>query len=175
MVFRPADSVETIECYETALIFKNQVSALALSRQTLPIIRTEVEENKSARGGYILFEPERKRQITLIATGSEVSLALKAKDILEKKGIKTAVVSMPCVELFRQQPISYQDTVLGDTPRVIIEAGSSLGWYQFIGNKGGTVIGIDTFGASGKGPEVMAHFGFTPEHIVNAAEKLLKI
>jgi len=175
LVFRPADSVETIECYETALIFKNQISALALSRQALPVIRTEAEENKSARGGYTLFEPRGKRQITLVATGSEVSLALKAKDILEKKGVKTAVVSMPCTELFRQQPITYQNTVLGNTPRVIIEAGSSLGWHQFIGQRGGTVIGIDTFGASGKGPKVMAHFGFTPEHIVKAAEKLLKI
>ena len=174
LVFRPADGVETAECYETALIFKDQVSAMALSRQSLPVVRTEATENKSSRGGYTLYEPKDKRDMTLIATGSEVSLALKAKDMLEKEGINAAVVSMPCVELFRQQSAEYQEDVLGDTPRIIIEAASTLGWHQFIGKHGGTVIGIDTFGASGKGAEVMAHFGFTPEHVAEVAKESLK-
>lgn len=173
-VFRPADSVETAECYEVALLLKNTISALAFSRQALPVVRTSIDENKSARGGYVLFEPFSPRQITLIATGSEVSLALKAKDILDRDGIAAAVVSMPCVELFLQQPSAYQQAVLGDTPRVIVEAASPLGWDRFIGPQGGRVIGIDTFGASGKGSAVLAHFGFTPEHVAEVATAVLQ-
>ena len=172
-VFRPADSVETVECYETALLFKDKISMLALSRQGLPVVRKDASENKSARGGYIISESPQKRQISLIATGSEVSLAIQAQALLAEKGISAAVISMPCPELFLAQDPSYQEAVLGDTPRVIIEAASPLGWHRFIGPKGGTIIGIDTFGASGKGPEVMAHFGFTPEHIAEETLKLI--
>ena len=172
-VFRPADSVETAECYETALLFQDKISMLILSRQGLPIVRTDVSENKSARGGYVISESPKKRQVTLIATGSEVSLAIEAQTLLAEKGISAAVISMPCPELFLAQDSKYQKAVLGDTPRVIIEAASPLGWHRFIGAKGGTVIGIDTFGASGKGPEVMAHFGFTPEHIAEETLKLI--
>ena len=168
-VFRPADSIETVECYEMALMLKNSISALAFSRQALPVVRADVSENKSARGGYVLSEPVKKRQITLIATGSEVSLALKAKDLLEQEGVSCAVVSMPCVELFLQQPADYCASVLGNTPRIIIEAAATWGWDKFIGPKGGCIIGVDTFGASGKGSEVLAHFGFTPENIVKQA------
>ena len=173
LVFRPADSVETAECYETALLFQDKISVLALSRQGLPVVRTNISENKSALGGYVISEAHKKRQVTLIATGSEVSLAIQAQSLLAEKGISAAVVSMPCPELFLVQSAEYQKTVLGDTPRVIIEAASPLGWYRFIGPKGGTVIGIDTFGASGKGEEVMAHFGFTPDHIVAEVQQLL--
>ena len=173
-VFRPADSIETAECYEAALLFRNKVSVLVFSRQGLPVLRTDISENKSARGGYVIFDTKKKRQVTLIATGSEVSLVVQAQKLLTEKGISAAVVSMPCPELFLQQSSAYQKSVLGDTPRVIIEAASTLGWHRFIGNKGGTIIGIDTFGASGKGPEVMAHFGFTPEHIADEALKLIK-
>ncbi|MBR6412745.1 MAG: transketolase [Alphaproteobacteria bacterium] len=172
-VFRPADSVETAECYETALLFRDKISVLALSRQGLPVLRTDVSENKSARGGYIISDTDKKRQITLIATGSEVSLAIQAQSLLAEQGISAAVVSMPCPELFLAQSSDYQQSVLGDIPRIIIEAASPLGWYRFIGPKGGTIIGIDTFGASGKGPEVLAHFGFTSKHIVDEVLKLI--
>ena len=171
LLFRPADSIETAECYEVALLFQDKISMLALSRQGLPLLRQEVSENKSARGGYVISDASQKRQITLIATGSEVSLAVQAQKILAEKGISAAVVSMPCPELFLQQSSAYQKSVLGDTPRVIIEAASTLGWHRFLNDKGGTIIGIDTFGASGKGPEVMAHFGFTPEHVVDEVLK----
>ncbi|MDY6407181.1 MAG: transketolase [Pseudomonadota bacterium] len=173
LVFRPADSVETLECYETALLFKDKISILALSRQGLPVLRPDFSENKSALGGYVISDTNKPRQITLIATGSEVSLAIQAQKLLAEKGISVAVVSMPCAELFLQQSSAYQESVLGDTPRVVIEAASTLGWHRFIGSKGGTIIGIDTFGASGKGDEVMAHFGFTPDHIVDESRKLI--
>ncbi|MBQ7413560.1 MAG: transketolase [Alphaproteobacteria bacterium] len=171
-VFRPADSVETVECYETALILKNNVSVMALSRQALPVVRTDARDNLSARGGYVLADTLADRQVTLIATGSEVSLALAAKEALEKEGIDAAVVSMPCVELFEQQPVSYRDNVLGTAPRVIIEAASTWGWDRFLSGVSGAVIGIDTFGASGKGSDVLAHFGFTVEHIVETVKKI---
>ena len=171
-VFRPADSVETVECYETALILKNNISVLALSRQALPVVRTDVQDNLSARGGYILSDTLTDRQVTLIATGSEVSLALAAKEALKKEGITAAVVSMPCVELFEQQPADYQDSVLGTAPRVIIEAASTWGWDRFLSGRKGAVIGIDTFGASGKGSDVLKHFGFTVEHIIETVKKI---
>ena len=172
-VFRPADSVETVECYEAALMLKSSLSALVFSRQALPVVRSSADTNLSARGGYVLAEPTSARQVTLIATGSEVSLALKAKDILADKGIAAAVVSMPCVELFEQQPDAYRQAVLGNTPRIIVEAASTWGWDRYLGAKGGKIIGIDTFGASGKGDTVMAHFGFTPEAVVEAVLQTL--
>ena len=173
-IFRPADSVETAECYETALLFRDKVSALVFSRQGLPVLRTDISENKSARGGYVISDSDKERQITLIATGSEVSLAIQAQNLLVEKGISAVVVSMPCPELFLTQPMSYQQSVLGDTPRIIIEAATTLGWDRFLNAKKGTIIGIDTFGASGKGDAVMAHFGFTSEHIVSEALKLVR-
>jgi transketolase len=173
-VFRPADSVETAECYELALNHKTGPSVLALSRQALPVIRDNADENKSACGGYVIYEPVNKRQATLIATGSEVSLALKAKELLLEKGIDVAVVSLPCVELFEKQTSDYQNTVLGREPRIIIEAGSTFGWYRWLQGYQGTVIGIDTFGASGKGNEVMVHFGFTPEKISETVLQFVK-
>lgn len=173
-VFRPADGVEVAECYETALTLRNNISVLALSRQALPIVRTKTVKNQSARGGYVLSEPRAKRQITLIATGSEVALALKAKDMLAEQDIQAAVVSMPCVTLFEQQDDLYREDTLGHTPRIIIEAAATWGWDRLIGPQGGRVIGVDTFGLSGKGSEVLAHFGFTPEHVVQIALSLLQ-
>lgn len=173
-VFRPADSVEMVECYETALILKDNISVMSCSRQALPVVRTTAEDNLSARGGYVLYEPQEERRLTLIATGSEVSLAMQAVNILKEQGIAVAVVSMPCMELFNQQPKDYRDTVLGTTPRVIVEAGSSFGWAQYLGEKGGEIIAVDTFGESGKGNEVLAHFGFTPEHVAEVCLSVLK-
>ena len=173
-VFRPADSVEMVECYETALILKDNISVMSCSRQALPVVRTMAGENLSARGGYVLYEPKQERQLTLIATGSEVSLALKAAERLAEQGVSVAVVSMPCTELFDQQNQEYRSAVLGNTPRVIIEAGSSFGWARYLGKKGGDIVAVDTFGESGKGEEVLAHFGFTPEHVVDVCQSILK-
>ena len=164
-VFRPADSVETAECYELALNRTDGPSVMALSRQALPVVRESADENRSAQGGYVLYEPAKERQATIVATGSEVALALAAKDLLAAQGVAVAVVSMPCMKLFEQTEKSYQETVLGNVPRVIVEAGATWGWDRYVGAAGGTVIGMETFGASGKGSEVLAHFGFTPEHV----------
>jgi transketolase len=163
-----------VECYETALILKDNISVMACSRQALPVVRTTADENLSARGGYVLYEPKQPRQLTLIATGSEVSLALKASEMLSEHGVSVAVVSMPCTELFDQQSQEYRNAVLGNTPCVIVEAGSSFGWARYLGKKGGDIVGVDTFGESGKGDEVLAHFGFTPEHVVDVCQSVLK-
>lgn len=164
-VFRPADSVETAECYELALNRADGPSVMALSRQALPVVRESADENRSAQGAYVLYEPAEERQATIIATGSEVALALAAKDLLAAQGVAVAVVSMPCMKLFEQTEKSYQEAMLGNVPRVIVEAGATWGWDRYVGAAGGTVIGMETFGASGKGSEVLAHFGFTPEHV----------
>ena len=146
---------------------------MVLSRQGLPTVRTTADENLSARGGYILAPADGASQITLIATGSEVALALQARDMLQAQGVGTTVVSLPCVELFEAQDSAYQSQVLGTAPRLVIEAAATWGWERFVGSSGGAVIGIDTFGVSGKGPDVMAHFGFTPENVVARALQLI--
>jgi len=145
--------------------YSRAAQRLFLSRQALPVVRESADENRSAQGGYVLYEPEQKRQATIIATGSEVALALAAKDLLAAQGVAVAVVSMPCMKLFEKTEKSYQESVLGHVPRVIVEAGATWGWDRYVGPAGGTVIGMETFGASGKGSEVLAHFGFTPEHV----------
>jgi len=171
-VFRPADSVETAECYEIALAEKQTPSALVLSRQALPVLRTDVSVNQSAKGAYVLFEPRDQRDITLLATGSEVALAMQAKDILDAAGYAVAVVSMPCWELFERQSDEYRDSVLGTAPRLAIEAASSLGWDRFIGETG-AILSVDRFGVSAPGNTVFEHFGFTPENVAYIAENLI--
>ena len=173
LVFRPADSVETAESYEVALSARETPSAMVLSRQSLPVLRTDASENLTARGGYVLWEPQTPRQATIIATGSEVSLAVAAARLLEDQQIAAAVVSMPCVELFERQPIAYRDAVLGTVPRVIVEAAATWGWDRFLGETG-AILGIDSFGASGKGDEVMDHFGFTAENVADLVLQFIK-
>ena len=173
LVFRPADSVETAESYEVALSARETPSAMVLSRQSLPVLRTDASENLTARGGYVLWEPQTPRQATIIATGSEVSLAVTAARLLEDQQIAAAVVSMPCVELFERQPIAYRDAVLGTVPRVIVEAAATWGWDRFLGETG-AILGIDSFGASGKGDEVMDHFGFTAENVADLVLQFIK-
>ncbi len=173
-VFRPADGVEVAECYEIALATKETPSAIVLSRQALPIVRTDSSENLTAKGAYVLYEPATPRDVTLIATGSEVSLALNAKDLLAAEGVAAAVVSMPCWELFEQQSDSYRESVLGDAPRLAVEAGSSMGWDRFIGEVG-AILAVDRFGASGPGERVMAEYGFTPENVTQIALNLVEI
>lgn len=173
-VFRPADSIEVAECYEIALQTAKTPSAMILSRQDLPVLRTTSEINLSSRGAYVLIEADKKRQITLVATGSEVSLAVEAQKLLAEKGIAAAVVSMPCWELFEKQDVAYQQEVLGTAPRLAIEAGSSLGWDRFIGETG-AILAIDHFGASAPGKRVFKEYGFTAENIENIALDLISL
>ena len=174
LVFRPADGVETMESWALALAHDGP-SVLALSRQNLPTLRTgHGPENLTARGGYVLTEAAcGPRQVTLIATGSEVSLVAIARSALEAEGIGTAVVSLPCWELFDRQPEDYRAAVLGNhTVRIAVEAASPFGWERYVGLKG-VVMGVDTFGLSAPADQVYAHFGLTAEAVAAAARQKL--
>ncbi len=174
-VFRPADPVETAECWELALAAAQTPSILALTRQAVPALRTKPEtENLSAKGAYVLVAAEGgKRDVTLLATGSEVGIAVEARAQLAQRGIRAAVVSMPCWELFASQPVAYRCAVLGDVPRVAVEAAVAFGWERWLGD-GGAFIGMDGFGASAPAPKLYEHFGITPSKVAEAASKLLK-
>jgi transketolase len=174
LTFRPADAVESAECWLAALQAK-QPSVLALSRQNLPAVRTtHVAENLSARGGYILRDAEGPRLATIFATGSEVMIALAARDQLQASGVGTAVVSMPCWELFDAQDDSYKAKVLGrDTVRVAVEAASTFGWERYVG-EAGAVVGMTTFGASAPAEELYKHFGITAEAVTQKVRERLK-
>ena len=169
-VFRPADTVETAECWQIALQSEGTPSVISLTRQNLPTVRTTHSAgNLSAKGGYVLAEAEGKRQVTLIATGSEVEIALAARDALKADGIAAAVVSMPCCELFDQQPEAYRKQVLGECPRIAVEAAIGFGWERYLGEKG-CFIGMTGFGASAPAPQLYKHFGITAEAVVAAAK-----
>ncbi len=170
LMFRPCDVVETAEAWQLALTNKNKPSLLALSRQNLPTLRKSCSENLTAKGGYIISDSNTNRQATIIATGSEVSLAVEAQKNLRKQGIETAVVSMPCTELFDVQPSDYRQQVLGNAPRIIVEAASPFGWDKYLGSTG-EIIGINSFGASGPAGELYAKFGLTPDAIVATVKK----
>jgi transketolase len=172
-VFRPADAVETAECWSLALKSRHAPSILALTRQSVPLLRTEPgNENRSARGAYVLAEAKGERQVTLLATGSEVSVALAARDALAKDGIAAAVVSMPCWELFEAQHGDYRKAVLGTAPRVGVEAAVRFGWDRWLGERS-AFIGMSGFGASAPGEALFPHFGITPEKVAEAARSLL--
>ncbi|EKV29229.1 Transketolase [Caenispirillum salinarum AK4] len=175
LVMRPADAIETAECWQIALHTDDQPSVLALSRQNLPTIRQYTAENLCARGGYVLSEPEDgTRDCTIIATGSEVQLALTAQVMLNNVGIKAAVVSMPCQELFDQQPTDYRQQVLGKGVfRVAIEALSTYGWEKYVGDEG-AVIGMRQFGASGPADQLYQFFGITAEAVADVVTARLK-
>ncbi len=169
-VFRPADTVETAECWALSLASAKTPSVLVLTRQALPTVRTtHTEENRSARGAYVLTEASAARKATLIATGSEVSIAVKARETLEAAGVPTAVVSMPCWSLFDAQPESYRSQVLGSGVRVAIEAGVRQGWEHYIGDKG-AFVGMTGFGASAPAELLYKHFGITAEATVAAVK-----
>lgn len=171
-VMRPADSVECAECWELALLAKDRPAIMALTRQGLPLLRTTpTEENLSAKGAYALIEPDGGRDVTLLATGSEVSLAVDAAKLLQGEGIKAAIVSMPCWELFDAQDEAYRQTVLGDAPRVGVEAAIEFGWQKWLGQDG-TFVGMRGFGASAPAQELYKHFGITPEAVAAAARDL---
>jgi len=171
-VFRPADAMETAECWELALRRADGPSVLALTRQAVPALRDDAGENRCARGGYVLADADGARQATLIATGSEVSLAMTARDMLAEAGIAVAVVSLPCWELFAQQSAEYQAETLGAAPRLGIEAAVRFGWDSLIGADG-VFIGMTGFGASAPADKLFEHFGITPAAVVAAVQKTL--
>ncbi len=168
-VFRPADRVETLECWSLALAHRQTPSILALTRQGVTQQRHDyTPDNLCARGGYTLRSSD-KDAVVLVASGSEVTLAAEAADALAEQNIAARVVSLPCMELFFEQPESYRREVLGSgLPRIGIEAGCSMGWHRIIGEHG-TFIGADRFGASAPGADVFAHLGITTDAIVKAA------
>jgi transketolase len=172
-VYRPADAVETAECWSLALQRRDAPALLALTRQALPLLRTEeASENRSARGAYVLGEADGPRQVTLLATGSEVSIAMTARDALARDGIRAAVVSMPCWEIFEKEPREYRDAVLGSAPRVAVEAAVQFGWERWLGLRG-IFIGMTGFGASAPVEALYPHFGITAERVAAAARSLL--
>jgi transketolase len=172
-VYRPADSVETAECWALALQRRDAPSLLALTRQALPLLRPETaSESLSAHGAYVLAEADGPRQITLLATGSEVSIATAARVALEQDGIRAAVVSMPCWALFEKQSKEYREAVLGSAPRVAVEAAVQFGWERWLGPRG-AFIGMTGFGASAPAEALYPHFGITAERVADTARALL--
>ncbi len=169
-VFRPADAIETAEAWIESLNSEGP-SVLALSRQGLNLIRHEKENiNYTSKGGYIIRDTSYKRDVTLIATGSEVEIAIKVSELLYDENIHAVVVSLPCWELFEKQTVEYRSNVLGNVLKVAIEAGSEIGWHKYI-NSEGLFIGMDSFGASGPSDKLFEFFGFSPEVI---KQKILK-
>jgi transketolase len=165
-VYRPCDVVETAECWELALQRADGPGLLALSRQNLPQLRLEAGENRSARGGYAIREAEAPRQVVLLASGSEVEIAVAVRDELEAQGIGADVVSMPCWERFDAQDAQYKRDVLpAHALKVSIEAGTTLGWERYTGLDG-LNFGVDGFGASGPYLKLYEHYGLTAGAIV---------
>lgn len=175
LVLRPCDAVEAAEAWEIALDRRNGPVSLVFARQSLPQLRRDGgSENRSARGAYVLAEAEGgARKVTLLSTGSEVQIALAARELLERDGIPTAVVSMPCWSLFEAQDRAYRREVLGEAcVRVAVEAAVKFGWERWIGEEGG-FVGMSGFGASGPADELYKHFGITAEAV--AAEARLRL
>jgi transketolase len=169
LVLRPADAMETAECWELAIRNTTGPSLLVLSRQAAPALRAESNGNKCARGAYVLAEADGPRAATLIATGTEVSLAMAARAALSKEGIQVAVVSAPSFEFFEMQDAGYQAEVLGAAPRIGIEAAISYGWDRWLGPRG-KFIGMTGFGASAPAEHLYAHFGITEAAIIAAVK-----
>jgi transketolase len=169
LVFRPADAVETAEAWDCALRAQARPSVLCLSRQALPAFRkARGEANLVARGAYVVVEPEGGRDVTLIATGSEVSIAMQAADVLAKDNVRAAIVSAPCFELFRQQSREYQAQVLGDVPRIGVEAAVEGDWARWLGDTG-EFVGMTGFGASAPAETLYREFGITADAVATAA------
>ena len=180
MVFRPCDTVETAEAWELALSAKTTPSVLSLTRQGLPTVRVEHKnKNMTAQGAYVLADADGKRQAILIATGSEVEIALKARDMLQAEGIGTRVVSMPCMELFAEQDEAYRKRVLPGGPvRVAVEAAVQQGWDRWLlGERGREAkagfVGMSSFGASAPAGTLYEKFGITAEAVAEKVKSLL--
>ncbi len=172
LVFRPADEIEVAESWELAIAAEKTPSVISLTRQNVPTLRTDYTENKTAKGGYII-SPGKNPKATIIATGSEVSIAIEAQKKLASEGIETNVVSMPCTKLFDEQPKEYRKEVLGGGLRVAIEAASGYGWDKYLGESG-IFIGMTSFGASGPYQELYKHFGITAENVVRQIKAAIK-
>ncbi|HEY0834030.1 MAG TPA: transketolase C-terminal domain-containing protein, partial [Azospirillum sp.] len=174
LVFRPADVVETAECWQLALENETGPSVLALSRQNLPTLRTaHTDENRCAKGAYVLAEADGERKATLLATGSEVELAMAARDALQAEGVPTAVVSMPSWELFAKQDADYRRSVLRPgTVRVAVEALGTFGWERWVGDDG-AIVGMTGFGASAPADQLYRAFNITPEAVAAAVRERL--
>ena len=172
LVFRPADGVESAEAWEVALNSTDAPSLIALTRQNLaPARKVHTDENLVAKGGYVVSPATKPEKVVLLATGSEVEIALEAQKTLEAEGIGARVVSMPCFSLFAEQPAKYQaDTLGGKLPKVAVEAGIRDGWDRWIGPEGG-FVGMTGFGASAPYKALYKHFGITAEAVVNAAKE----
>jgi transketolase len=169
LVFRPADAVETAESWDCALRSQTSPSVLCLSRQGLPTFREAAgDANRVALGAYVVVEPEGGRDVTLIATGSEVSIALHGAELLKSVSIRAAVVSAPCFDLFREQPREYRMEVLGDVPRIGIEAAVEGDWARWLGDSG-EFVGMAGFGASAPAEVLYREFGITADAVAKAA------
>ncbi len=175
LVFRPADAVEVAEAWACALTETETPSVMCLTRQAVPALRTKYRrENLTARGAYIIREPQGKSRATLLATGSEVDIALQAADMLARFGVEVTVVSMPCWELFERQSPEYQTMVLGGGCRVAIEAASPMGWDRWLGNRS-SIIAMPGFGASAVAADLYRHFGITAQAVHDEVRRLLQI
>ncbi|MEO1693696.1 MAG: transketolase C-terminal domain-containing protein, partial [Pseudomonadota bacterium] len=172
-VFRPADGVETAECWEIAITSGETPSVLALSRQGVANLRSaDPGNNKCRHGAYVLQEADGARDVTLIGTGTELELAVQARDQLADEGIQAAVVSMPSMELFRDQPAEYRDEVLGRAPRVAVEAGVAMAWHEWLGREG-AFVGMTGFGASAPAGDLYTHFGITAPRVAAMARHVV--
>jgi transketolase len=173
LVFRPADAVETAEAWDCALRAETNPSVLCLSRQAVPAFRdATADANLVAYGAYVVVDPEEGRDVTLIATGSEVAIALKAAQLLEQDNIRAAVVSAPCFDLFRQQPREYRAAVLGRVPRIGVEAAVEGDWMRWLGDNG-EFVGMAGFGASAPAEVLYREFGITAEAVAETARRNL--
>ncbi len=178
-VFRPADAQEVIGCFEQALKAKDSPSAIVLTRQSVPFLRNEYKKDEGVcgLGAYIVSDTalEIEPDVVIMASGSEVSLALETKKSLHKHGLAVRVVSVPCFELFEKQEDSYKNRILGGdkTLRVGVEAAIGQGWYRYLGYNG-IFVGMSDFGASGKAEDLFKHFGFDAEEISKKVIKELK-
>ena len=174
-VFRPADRMETIECWEHALKSSKTPSVISLTRQNLvPIRKKTSKTNKCSLGAYEVLRTRKKIHLTILASGSEVNLAIETSHILAKNKIYSKVISMPCQELFDKQSSSYQQKIINETKNIIsIEAASTDCWKKYVG-KDGLSVGIDTFGKSAPYKEIYKHFGLTSANIANKSKKLFR-
>ena len=174
-VFRPADALETAECWQIALATLDAPSVLALTRDAVPTVLRprNGDENLSVKGGYVV-SGDAERDVTLIATGSEVAIAMDAAALLAKDGVNAVVVSMPSFELFRKQPEIYRMKVLGSAPRVAVEAAVSQGWHEWLRHKD-QFVGMSSFGASAPAKKLYEHFGITAAKVADAAREAMKI
>lgn len=174
LVFRPADAIETAEAWDCALSAETSPSILCLSRQALPAFRdSAIEINQVGSGAYVVVEPDGPRDVTLIATGSEVAIALQAAELLADEGLRAAVVSAPCFELFARQSGEYRKKVLGKAPRVGVEAAIEGDWARWLGEDG-EFVGMSGFGASAPAEVLYREFGITPVAVAAAARRAIR-